>query len=167
VTTKTRRKVVTKEALCRIGARPNVMQIVPTRGVMRPALLHENGTKLSALPLATPTGPGGAAGFRNHAGSQIAVPEVTNIYLGPFWADRSFVEGFSKAIVENGYLDPLKELHYGTGSGSYLGSIYDPKQRAGSTFHDKKAQATVASLSTPAKFPPTTTACSCSFCPLA
>ena len=71
---------------------------------------------------------------------------MTNIYLGPFWADRNFVEGFSKAIVENGYLDPLKELHYGTGPGTYRGSIDGPRQRVGPTFHDKKAQATVASL---------------------
>jgi hypothetical protein len=31
-------------------------------------------------------------------------PRVTNVYLGPFWGDRSFFEGFSKSIIENGYL---------------------------------------------------------------
>lgn len=137
---------ITKEMLCHIGDRPGVMQIVPVRTVMRPIVLHGDEQKLSGRPLATPTGPGGAAGFRNRAGSQIAVPEVTNIYLGPFWADRSFVEGFSKAIVENGYLDPLKELRYGTGSGSYRGDVDGPAQSPGSVFHDSDARATVASL---------------------
>lgn len=132
--------------LCHIGSRPDVIQIVPVRNVVRPAFVHENEQKLSARPLAAPTGPGGAKGFRNRAGSQLAAPEVTNIYLGPFWADRSFVEGFSKAIVENGYLDPLKDLRYGTGSGTYRGSIDGPAQPAGSTFHDRNAQATVGSL---------------------
>jgi hypothetical protein len=137
---------VTKEMLRRIGARPGALQIVPLRSMVRPACLHEEDRALSTLPLASPTGPGGAKGFRNRAGSQIATPAVTNIYLGPFWADRAFVEGFSKAIVENGYLDPLKELHYGTGSGTYEGFIDGPAQQAGSTFHDSTAQTVVASL---------------------
>ena len=51
-------------------------------------------------------------------------PRVTNVYLGPFWGDRGFFEGFSKSIVENGYLNPLKQLGlrerlgYGSGLGS-------------------------------------------------
>ena len=100
--------------LCSIGKRPNVMQIVPPRHVMRSPVLHEDDDhELVNNPLASPTGPGGAAGFSNRGGSQLAVPLVTNIYLGPFWGDRNFVEGFSKAMVENGYLDPLSELNYG------------------------------------------------------
>ncbi len=97
-------------------------------------------------PLASPTGPGGAAGFSNRAGSQIAVPEVTNIYLGQFWGDRDFVEGFSKAVVENGYLDPLSDLGYGTGSGTYKGPIDNPVLSDGDTFHDADAQSTLTSM---------------------
>ena len=98
-----------------IGGRPNVLQIVPPRTVMRPQIVHEDegeqDHELLTQPLASPTGPGGAAGFHNVAGSQIPVPKVTNIYLGQFWGDQNFVEGFSKAIVENGKL--LANLGYG------------------------------------------------------
>jgi hypothetical protein len=142
----TAKGTVTKEMLCRIGSRPSVIQIVPPRDALRPAYLRSEDHELVDRPLASPTGPGGAQGFRNRAGSQIAVPEVTNIYLGPFWGDRTFVEGFSKAITENGYLDPLRDLGYGTGPGSYLGSIDGPSLDAGATFHDADAQSTVASL---------------------
>jgi hypothetical protein len=102
--------------------------------------------ELVTRPLASPTGPGGAAGFKNVAGSQIAVPEVTNVYLGSFWGDRSFVEGFSKAVLENGYLDPLQELGYGTGPGTYLGNITGPALAKGTKFADSDAQATVLTL---------------------
>lgn len=98
------------------------------------------------LAFTAPTGPGGAPGFHNVAGSQIAVPEVTNIYMGPFWGDQNFVEQFSKAIVENGYLDPLNELKYGTGSGTYKGMVSGPTLKKGSTFTDADAQSTVKSL---------------------
>jgi hypothetical protein len=72
----------TKEMLRRIGRRPNVIQIVPPRHVVRPSYVREEDHDLVDRPLASPTGPGGAAGFQNRAGSQIAVPKVTNIYLG-------------------------------------------------------------------------------------
>ena len=138
---------ITKEMLRRIGRRPNVIQIVPPRNVVRPSYLHEDeGRDLVSLPLASPTGPGGAPGFRNRGGSQIAVPQVTNIYLGPFWGDQNFVEGFSKAIVENGYLDPLRDLSYGTGPGTYQGLVNGPVLASGTTFHDADAQSTVRSL---------------------
>src|SRR5438874_1060698 len=118
------------EKLLRIGAKPNVIQIVPPRGVMRPAVRRASDSDeahdLVVHPLAAPTGPGGAAGFRNRAGSTIAQLQVTNVYLGPFWGDKGFAEAFSKAVVENGYLDPLRELNYGTGSGTYLGSVTGP-----------------------------------------
>ena len=138
---------ITKEMLRRIGQRPNVIQIVPPRNVVRPSYLHlDEGRDLVNLPLASPTGPGGAPGFRNRAGSQIAVPQVSNIYLGPFWGDQNLVEGFSKAIVENGYLDPLRDLGYGTGPGPYQGLVNGPVLASGTTFHDTDAQSTVRSL---------------------
>ena len=140
------RSKVTKERLRAIGARKNVMQIVPPMHVVRPAYLHEDNHDLVTNPLASPTGPGGAAGFHNRNGSQIAVPEVTNIYLGQFWGDRAFVEAFSKAIVENGYLDPLRDLNSGTGPGTYRGSIDGPALNPGDTFHDADAQSTVTAL---------------------
>src|SRR5882762_4559519 len=113
-----------RESLRRIGARAGVIQIVPPRNVMRPNHLRaEDPHDLVTRPLASPTGPGGADGFENRAGSQIAVPEVTNVYLGTFWGDRGFVDGFGKALVENGYLDPLQQLNYGTGPGSFRGAI--------------------------------------------
>jgi hypothetical protein len=140
------RKNVTKEMLRRIGRRSKVIQIVPPRQVVKPFYLHAEEHDLVDRPLASPTGPGGAQGFQNVAGSQIAVPKVTNIYLGAFWGDRGFVEAFSKAIVENGYLDPLNELGYGTGPGSYQGAIDGPVEAAGRVFHDADAQATVRSL---------------------
>ena len=69
-----------------IGRRPNVLQIVPPRTVMRPRIVHgdeaEQDHELLSQPLTSPTGPGGAAGFQNVAGSQIPVPEVTNISYG-------------------------------------------------------------------------------------
>ena len=139
-------KKYTKEMLRRIGRRPNVIQIVPPRHVVRPTLVHSDDHDLVDRPLASPTGPGGAQGFSNRGGSQIAVPKVTNIYLGPFWGDRNFVDGFSKAVVENGYLDQLGDLGYGTGPGTFQGSIDGPVLAAGSEFHDADAQSTVSSL---------------------
>lgn len=137
---------MTKEGLRRIGRRPGVIQIVPPRHVMRPSFLHEEEHDLVDQPLASPTGPGGAAGFENRNGSQIAVPQVTNIYMGQFWGDQNFVEGFSKAILENGYLDPLHDLNYGTGSGTYQGMVNGPALNSGDTLSDSDAQAAVRSL---------------------
>lgn len=139
----------TKNSLRGMGPRP-VMQIVPPRDVVRPAYVRkaddDKGHELVSRPLASPTGPGGAAGWRNVAGSQIAVPKVTNIYMGPFWGDRAFVEGFSKAIVENGYLDPLKELNYGTGPGTYAGAVDGSPLAANSVFKDSDAQAVLKQM---------------------
>lgn len=112
-----------------IGPRPNTVQIVPPRHVYRPAYVRmeeADDHELVTHPLASPTGPGGAAGFVNRAGSQIATPLVSNVYVGDFWGDQNFLESFSKAVVENGYLDPLKTLGYGTGPGSYLGPASVP-----------------------------------------
>lgn len=139
-------KRITKEALRRIGSRPNVIQIVPPRHVVRPSILHEQDHELVENPLSSPTGPGGAAGFQNHNNSQIVSPQVTNIYLGAFWGDRDIVENFSKAVLENGYLDPLRDLNYGTGPGTYQGAIDGPALASGTTFRDSDAQATVHSL---------------------
>jgi hypothetical protein len=101
---------------------------------------------METIAFSSPTGPGGAPGFHNVAGSQIAAPEVTNIYMGAFWGDQTFLEGFSRAIVENGYLDPLRELGYGTGPGTYNGMVDGPALQSGSTFTDSDAQNTVRSL---------------------
>jgi len=142
-----KRKHMTKESLLRVGRRPNVLQIVPPRDAMRPNQIHEDDDHdLVNRPLASPTGPGAAQNSHNVAGSQIANPQVTNIYLGPFWGDRAFVEGFSKAIVENGYLDPLNTLGYGSGSGNYLGAIDGPQLAAGSNFQEDDAQTTLRGL---------------------
>ena len=139
-------KPASKEDLRNIGSR-NVIQIVPTRDTVRPHHLHDDDSDTSAhRPLTAPTGPGGADNFHNVAGSQIKVPHVTNIYMGEFWGDREFVEGFSKAVVENGYLDPLKELKYGTGSGKYLGSFDGTALKARSTFSESDAEATLKQL---------------------
>jgi len=132
----------TLDALRRVGPRPNVIQIVPPRHVYRPGYLRaedKDNQELVMRPLASPTGPGGAKGFRNRGGSQIATPHVTNVYLGDFWGDRNFFEGFSKAIIENGYLDPLKTLGYGTGSGAYLGAV-DGGAIAPGTLNDTDAR---------------------------
>ena len=140
---------ITLEKLRSVGPKPHVIQIVPPKQAVRPAILRaaEMGDhELVSRPLASPTGPGGAAGFRNRAGSTIANPEVTNVYLGPFWGDRNFIEGFSLAIVENGYLDPLRELNYGTGSGKYLGAIDGPTLQPGSTFSDTNARTLLTQL---------------------
>ncbi len=134
----------TLEKLRSIGPKSNVIQIVPPKQAVRPAILRAaemEDHELVTRPLASPTGPGGAAGFHNRAGSTIANPEVTNVYLGAFWGDRAFVEGFSRAVVENGYLDPLRELHYGTGSGKYLGAVDGTALAAGTTFSDTEARA--------------------------
>jgi hypothetical protein len=139
-------KKYTKEMLRKIGGRPGVIQIVPPRHVVKPTLLHDEDQDLVDRPLASPTGPGGAQGFSNRNGSQLASPRVTNIYLGQFWGDRNFVDAFSKAIVENGYLDPLRDLGYGTGPGNFLGSVDGPTIDPGTNFHDADAQATVRSL---------------------
>jgi hypothetical protein len=137
---------ISRQTLLGIGSRPGVIQIVPPRHVMRPSFLHEEDDDLVAQALASPTGPGGAKGFRNRAGSQIAVPEVTNIYMGPFWGDQNFIEGFSKAILENGYLDPLRDLGYGTGPGTYEGMLNGPPLKSGTEFSDADAQSAVRSL---------------------
>src|SRR5579864_6513442 len=138
-----------KEALRKIGRRRGVIQIVPPRHSVRQAYLRKEDSgnhELVTRPLASPTGPGGAAGFKNVAGSQIAAPEVTNIYMGPFWGDQNLVEQFSQAVLQNGYLDPLKELGYGTGPGTYKGKIDGPALAPGSKFMDSDAQAAVQSL---------------------
>ena len=132
-----------------IGPKANVIQIVPPKDVYRPAVIGEADAgdhELVTRPLASPTGPHGAKGFHNRAGSTIQQPGVFNIYLGAFWGDQGFVEGFSKAVVENGYLDPLAELHYGTGSGKYLGAVNGPAQAAGSTFSDAAARDTLKKM---------------------
>jgi hypothetical protein len=137
------------EAMRNVGPRKGVIQIMPPRDTMRGSYLREDELgdhDLVTRPLATPTGPGGAAGFRNVAGSQIAVPEVTNIYLGPFWGNQDVVEQFSKAVLENGYLNPLKDLGYGTGPGRYLGKIDGPALTAGTTFSQRDAETTVKKL---------------------
>ena len=72
------------EAMRAIGPRRGVIQIVPPRRGVRTAQLHEedhDDHELVTRPLASPTGPGGASGFHNLAGSQIAEPQVTNVYL--------------------------------------------------------------------------------------
>jgi hypothetical protein len=138
----------TLDALRRVGPRPHAMQIAPPRNVYRPAYLRaedRSNPKLVNNPLASPTGPGGAQGFRNRAGSQIATPHVTNVYLGGFWGDRDFLEGFSRAVVENGYLDPLKNLGYGTGPGSYLGPV-DGGAMSPGTLNDSNARTMIARM---------------------
>src|SRR5215471_15261576 len=103
----------TMEQLRNTGSRPNVIQIVPPRHCYQLTALtadRDVDVELATGPLRSPTGPNGAEGFRNKAGSQIAVPHVTNIYMGAFWGDRPHLEGFTKAVLENGYLDPLKRL---------------------------------------------------------
>ncbi len=135
--------------LRRVGPRPNVLQIVPPRHVLRPAYLRAEERadhELVTRPLASPTGPGGAGGFRNRAGSQIPAPQTMNVYLGDFWGDRGFLEGFSKAIVENGYLDPLAELGYGTGSGAYLRAVDGEALPAGTTLTDADARAKIRGM---------------------
>jgi len=98
-------------------------------------------------PLATPTGPGQANNFRNRAGSQIAQPHVTNVYLGDFWGgDTTFLEGFSKAIVERGYLAPLATLGYGTGPGRYLGSVSAPGPAHGEVLTDADIQGLIGGM---------------------
>ena len=125
-----------------------MIQIVAPRHVYRPGYLRaedRDNEELLTRPLASPTGPGGAKRFRNRGGSQIATPHVTNVYLGDFWGDRNFFEGFSKAIVENGYLDPLKTLGYGTGSGAYLGPV-DGGEISPGTLNDSDARIRLAKM---------------------
>ena len=165
-----RKKKYSKHDLLRIGARPNVVQIVPPRGVMRPRIVHDDETEqdheLLSQPLASPTGPGGAAGFQNVAGSQIPVPQVTNIYLGQFWGDQNLVEAFSKAIVENGYLDPLQQLGLRNGPRN-IQRIY---QRTSASIQVQPSRTATrrircARSSTRDRLAETSTACLCSFCP--
>src|SRR5690242_21405134 len=90
--------------LAAIGPKANVIQIVPPRHVYKPAVLREKDAgdhELVTRPLASPTGPHGAKGFRNRGGSQIKNPNVTNVYLGTFWGDRNFVEGDRKSTRLN------------------------------------------------------------------
>jgi hypothetical protein len=139
----------TTEALRQVGPRKGAIQVVPPRHVYRPAYLRveeAENHELVTQPLASPTGPGGAAGFRNRAGSQLARPQVTNVYMGPFWGDQAFLDGFSKAIVEYGYLQPLSDLGYGTGNGDYLGSVNGDALVAGTVFNDSDAQAKIAAM---------------------
>jgi hypothetical protein len=123
------------------------MQIVPPQGSMRHSVESERAEahELLSQPLQAPTGPWGAVNFRNVAGSQISYPYVCNVYLGDFWGDEGRLEEFSKAVVENGYLDPLRELGYGTGSGEYLGSVHVPPP-ADAIFSDQDARQTIRTL---------------------
>jgi len=143
-------KITRLNALRGIGKRQGVIQIVPPRGEFYFRHVRDNEDQddheVVTRPLSSPTGPEAAEGFRNRNGSQIATPQITNVYLGDFWDDRNFVEGFSQALIEHGYLDPLNELGYGTGPGSYLGSIDGPVLHPGTIFRDADAQGTIASL---------------------
>jgi hypothetical protein len=69
-----------------------------------------------------------------------------NIYMGAFWGDRMFFEGFSKAIVANGYLNPLRELQYGTGSGSYLGPVDGEALPAGTTLSNSAVRLKIQNM---------------------
>lgn len=132
-----------------VGPRPNALQIAAPKHLYRPAALTmgaEDNHELLSNPLATPTGPNGAPGFRNRAGSQIATPHVTNVYCGPFWGERSFLGEFSKAIVEFGYLEPLAELGYGTGPGAFLGDVDGASIAPGSVFTDSAARDYIAAM---------------------
>jgi hypothetical protein len=133
-----------------VGPRQNVLQIVPPRHLVRYSVAAmqadtPEGHELLTQPLEAPTGPGGASGFRNRAGSQITTPCVSNVYLGPFWDDQNHLEAFSKAIIENGYMDPLRQLGYGTGSGVYLGPVQGATLAPGD-FTDSQARQTVADM---------------------
>jgi hypothetical protein len=137
------------EAIRRVGPRAGAIQIAAPRHLYRPAYLREEDAadhELVSQPLASPTGPGGAPGFRNRAGSQIAQPQVTNVHMGPYWGDRAFLDGFSKAVIEYGYLQPLADLGYGTGPGTYLGSIDGDTLAAGTILNDSDAQARIAAM---------------------
>ena len=139
----------TIDDLRHVGPRPGAIQVVAPRHVYRPRHLDlENAAdqELVTQPLASPTGPGGAAGFRNRGGSQIATPEVTNVYMGSYWGDRTFLETFSKAIVEYGYLQPLKELGYGTGPGVYKGFVQGDSLTSGTVLLDSDAQSRIAAM---------------------
>jgi len=137
----------TLDSLRAIGGRDGAIQIVPPRHTVRPHRVHKQehpeNHELVTRPLTSPTGPNGASGFRDRGGSQIASPRVTNVYLGPFWADRNVLEQFSKAVVESGYLDPLKDLGYGTGSGTYHGAV-DVQIGSPVVYSDANAKADVA-----------------------
>jgi len=128
----------------------NIIQVVPPRHVYRPSVLTLEEAKDHELvinPLKSPTGPGGAPGFHNVNNSQISSPRVQNIYMGPFWDGSTTVfEGFCKAVVENGYLDPLRELNYGTGSGSYLGSVDGEILKSGTVLNDSDARVKIQSM---------------------
>jgi hypothetical protein len=132
-----------------VGPAKGVVQVAAPRHVYRLAILSQiqaDDHELVTQPLASPTGPGGAAGFRNRGGSQLASPQVTNVYLGDFWGDQAFLEGFSKAVVEYGYLQPLKDLGYGSGQGNYLGSVVGQTIASGTVFNDSDAKALVARM---------------------
>lgn len=125
-----------------------VLQIVPPMHVYRPAYVpaDSGNHELLSQPLASPTGPGGAPGFSNRGGSQLAVPQVVNVYLGPYWGDKALLESFSKAVVEYGYLQPLAELNYGTGPGNYLGPVEGDALVSGTTLADADAQGIVVAM---------------------
>lgn len=137
-------------ALRRVGPRADVIQVVPPRHVYRPRILSAEEAEdhdLVINPLQSPTGPNGAPGFHNVNNSQIATPQVLNIYMGPFWdGTTTFFEGFCKAVVENGYLDPLRDLNYGTGPGTYLGSVQGEVLKSGTVLNDSDARAKIQGM---------------------
>jgi hypothetical protein len=119
----------TLEVLRKIGSRRNVMQIVPPRHVyrsshVRPEEEESGDHELMSGALKSPTGPGAPTGLEiEPAARSLSRVSRTSISVHSGAATVAFREGFSRSIVENGYLDPLKQLGYGTGSGSYLGSV--------------------------------------------
>ena len=139
--------------LRKIGRYGGVVQIAQSKSVIHSTDSDQEGHELVTEPLVSPTGPGGAAGFRNRNGSQIAKPEVTNVYLGPFWGDRTFVDQFSSDLLTHGYLDPLAELGAGTGPGTFLGSIDGPDV-SGQDFPEEMAQQVVSQLADAGKIAP-------------
>ena len=66
--------------------------------------------------------------------------------MGHYWGDRAFLELFSQAMVEFGYLQPLRELGHGTGPGRYLGNVDGPTLTPGTVFGDRDAHQAITAL---------------------
>jgi len=86
--------------------------------------------------------------------------------MGSFWGDRTVLEAFSKAVVEKGYLDPLNELGYATGSGSYLGSVEGEALVAGTTLNDSDARLKIQGMLDAGVLHADANTCSCSSSPM-
>lgn len=67
--------------------------------------------------------PPGSRHLRYHGGMTMATPVLYHVFLDDWWDDWQRLEQFGRDLMEQGYLEPLRELGYGYRTGVFGGSF--------------------------------------------